>query len=226
MDRSDPAQATSYQYDALDNLVKITQADRQTTPWVTQVRCFKYDSLGRMTHERHVEQDAPHYAPDLLTGNDYRSRRTEYNGRGLVVDTYDARNVRTHVDYDGLNRVTQVSYSNEATTTTPAVTYTYDQARPGFNNHGRLTEVKTTLGGATQTVQAYDYDPMGRVVSHRQTVGSSTYTTGYGYNLAGHLMRQTYSSGRMTTTTRRDSPGCGMPPATTPTGCPTRPTAR
>jgi YD repeat-containing protein len=100
-----PAQATQYAYDTLNNLIKITQG--------AQTRYFKYDSLSRLTHERQVEQAAPHYLPDPLTGNDYWSHRLLYNGQGLVTDAYDARNVHTQLAYDGLNRVSQISYAGE-----------------------------------------------------------------------------------------------------------------
>src|SRR5207253_3638983 len=92
-----PNQYTAYAYDALDNLIYIAQG--------AQHRYFKYDSLSRLTYERQVEQEAPHYAADSVTGNSYWSRRIDYNSQGLVQDAYDARQIHTHFDYDGLNRV-------------------------------------------------------------------------------------------------------------------------
>jgi YD repeat-containing protein len=47
---------TTYQYDALDNLVKIVQGAQQ--------RFFKYNSLGQLTHERVPEQAATYSATD------------------------------------------------------------------------------------------------------------------------------------------------------------------
>jgi YD repeat-containing protein len=186
---SAPAQATSYMYDAMNNLVKVTQG--------TQQRFFKYDSLGHLTYERQVEHDAPHTASDSLTGNSSWSRRIAYSAQGLVTNTYDARNVRAQVTYDGLNRVTGVTYTGETTGTTPSVTYTYDQARTGYYNQGRLTEVKTTSGGTTQTLQAYDYNLMGAISRQQQTVSGTTYTITYAYNMAGQMTSETYPSGRV-----------------------------
>ncbi|MBK8147468.1 MAG: hypothetical protein IPK58_04460 [Acidobacteria bacterium] len=51
---SSPNQPTYYEYDASDNLSKVTQSDGT----VTQERLFKYDSLARLTHERQVEANA------------------------------------------------------------------------------------------------------------------------------------------------------------------------
>jgi RHS repeat-associated protein len=56
--------------------------------------------------------------------------------------------------------------------------------------------VKTTAGGVTQTLSSYDYDLMGRVIKHGQTVEGRTYTMGYGYNYVGQMVSQTYPSGR------------------------------
>ncbi len=185
-----PVQPTFYTYSAIDNLVRIEQGGQQ--------RFFKYDSLGRMTHERHVEMDAPHTQADPLTPNTQWSRRIVYNTHDLVTDAYDARGVHTHFEYDGLNRATQITYSDA----TLAATYTYDETRAGYFNRGRLTTAATaSTADAPATSQAYDYDLMGRIANHRQTISSTTYTMAYGYNLIGQLTTETYQSGRMVTNT-------------------------
>jgi RHS repeat-associated protein len=185
-----PVQATSYTYDALDNLVKIMQG--------AQTRYFKYDSLGHLTYKRDVEQSAPHTtAVDPLTGISAWSTRIVYDTQGRITDTYDARNVRAQYAYDGLNRVTGITYSGE-TTTTPRVVYTYDQAQTGYFNKGRLTRVETISGTSTvQTAHDYDYDLMGRVVKQQQSTLTSVYNLSYGYNLAGQLISETYPSNRV-----------------------------
>ena len=191
-------QSTTFQYDTLNNLNKITQGTEQK-------RYFKYDSLSRLTHERQVEQDAPYYQTDA-TGNNYWSHKIVYNADNLVTDSWDARGIQTHVTYDGLNRASQITYTGEAaTTTTPTVTYSYDEQRSGYFNRGRLTTVSTAAGGGTltpvpQTTQAFDYDRLGRVQSQRQTLGTTTYTLGYSYNLLGQLQSETLPSGRIVST--------------------------
>jgi RHS repeat-associated protein len=187
-------QTTTYTYDALDNLSKVTQGE--------QTRFFKYDSLSRLTHERHVEQDTPHQQTDTLTGNQWWSRKTAYNEYGLVIDSWDARGVHTHRTYDGLNRLKQITYAGDPHNTTPTATYTYDEVRPGYFNHGKLTTITTAEVGGTQTPapptsQVYDYDRMGRIKRQRQSVSTNTYTLSYDYNLAGLMTSQTYPSGRV-----------------------------
>ncbi|MBI1763666.1 MAG: RHS repeat protein [Acidobacteria bacterium] len=192
--------STTYEYDGLNNVIKLTQG--------TQTRYFKYDGLGRLTHERHVEQDAPHSASDPLTNNSYWSKKIVYNTDGLVMDVWDACNIQTHFTYDGLNRVKDATYTG-GTVATPKVTYNYDQVAAGYYNNGRLTEVITdavsTTGQRSEaetqvivplTKQKYDYDRMGHVQHQQQTVGTVTAAINYAYNQAGQLTTLTYPSAR------------------------------
>ena len=186
-----PNQATSYYYDALDNVVRINQGAPN--------RYFKYDSLSRLIRERQVEQSTnPNYnLSDSLTGNSAWSRKFEYNSSGLVTNGYDARGVQATFSYDPLNRLTQISYSDS----TPTAHYYYDSqtlpsGAPSYtlsNTTGRL--LAATYGsGATGTYFAYD--AMGRVVTQKQVTGSSTYSLSYTYNQGGLLTSETYPSGR------------------------------
>lgn len=50
---------------------------------------------------------------------------------------------------------------------------------------------------APETQQAYDYNLRGELVSHRQTIGWTTYTLGYSYTGLGQLASETYPSGRV-----------------------------
>lgn len=193
-----PVQPTSYEYDGNNNLSKITQSDGTTT----QERLFKHDSLGLLTNERQVEANA--------TLNNDGARQTvgglwttvkKYNTDGLLVDGYDARGVNAHFIYDNLNRVDSVTFSDG----TPKITYIYDQEREGFYNKGALTRVETAAGGTARpdtpsTTTEFDYDKMGRVVKHRQSIGNQTYDLEYAYNLAGQLISEKYPSGKLVST--------------------------
>ncbi len=188
-----PNQPTSYQYNTLGKLVHITQS--------TQHRYFKYDALSRLTHERHVEQAAIHAASDPVTGNSAWSRKLAYDEtiggvtyKGLLTTTSDARNIQTEYRYDGMNRMHQVSYSNGS----PTVNLFYDQPATNFFNNGRVTRAATAgVGLVPATAQVYNYDLMGRVSTHQQTVGDQTHSMSYSYNLGGALTSQAYPSGRV-----------------------------
>ena len=191
-----PNQATSYQYDALDNLARITQG--------AQNRYFKYDSLSRLIRERQVEQgtNANYNLSDSLTGNSSWSRKFEYNSHGLITDSYDARGVQATYSYDALNRLTQITYSDS----TPTAHYYYDlqtlpTGAPSYtktNTIGRLL-AETCGSGATGTYFAYD--TMGRITTQKQVTGSTTYSLSYAYNPGGLLTSETYPSGRTLTQT-------------------------
>jgi RHS repeat-associated protein len=192
-----PKQPTSYEYDGNDNLNKVTQSDGTNT----QIRLFKYDSLSRLTHEKQVEATA--------TLNDVGAKVTtgglwtgfyEYNSEGLLTKGTDARGVKTTFAYDGLNRVASVTYTGESGYVTPNVTYTYDEVHENFFNKGRLTKVQTAANAAQQTpetIQNYDYDKVGQVVNHTQSIGNQSYNITYGYNLAGQLTSEKYPSGKV-----------------------------
>ena len=192
-----PNQSTAYEYDAADNLIHIIQG--------AQHRYFKYDSLGRLTHERHVEQDAPYTTTDSVAGNNQWSRKSVYTAQGFIEDAYDARQVRTHFTYDGLNRVTNIQaflQNGSPDPATPPSFYFYDaQALPGgapvFNrgfSTGRM--VAMTYGSSTSvTGTYYGYDAMGRVNTQRQVTSGTTYSLNYGYNLAGLMTSETIRPG-------------------------------
>src|SRR5579864_2043287 len=150
---------------------------------ISRLQQFTYDSLSRLTFANNPENGFTTYGYDP-------------NGNVLSVaqgsvtrnNTYDALNrlrTKTYVDY---------SASDIAPTTTPAVTYTYDQ---GVNAIGHLTQVTNGIS----TANFPSFDPMGRVTSSSQTTGNvSPGSFSYVYNLAGGLETETYPSGRSVTT--------------------------
>lgn len=191
-----PTQDTSYMYDVLDNLVKITQGDQQ--------RFFKYDSLSRLIREKVAEQAAntDYNLSDSLTGNSSWSRKLVYNSFSLVTHAYDARGVSAQFTYDDLNRVTLVDYSDS----TPDTRYYYDSqtlpsGAPSYDHgyaNGRM--IAMTYGSSTSINGTYfGYDAMGRVKEQRQVTGGNSYALSYTYNLAGLLATQTYPTGRVLT---------------------------
>ncbi|HEY0169933.1 MAG TPA: RHS repeat-associated core domain-containing protein [Pyrinomonadaceae bacterium] len=219
-----PVQPSFYEYDALGNVVRISQGLKTPTSnpedslSYFQHRYFKYDALSRLTHEKQAEQAGEITTPqqDAPTGNSEWSRRLTYDEtrdgvshKGLLTTAEDARHVVTHFYYDRIGRAYKMTYSDG----TPTLTSRYDQGRTDaprageapvtFHNKGRLTEVKTAevttdpAAPIPQTQQLYDYDLMGRTRRQRQVVGADTYELRYDYNLGGALVSQRYPSGRV-----------------------------
>lgn len=189
-----PNQPTNYYWDVLGNLVRINQN--------SQNRYFKYDSLSRLIRERQVEQDvnSSYDLSDSLTGNSSWSRKLQYNSSSLITDAYDAKGVHAQFSYDGLNRLTTVTYSDS----TPAARYYYDSqtlpsGAPNYthsNSAGRLLAM--TYGSSNSiTGNYFAYDAMGQVTIQKQVTGSTTYGLSYTYNLAGLPTGETYPSGRV-----------------------------
>ena len=191
-----PNQPTHYYYDGNDNLTKVIQIEGS----VRQERKFKFDSLSQLTHEQQVEANAT-LDDNGVKGTIASTKWTKvlkYNAQGLLTEGTDARGVKTTFSYDSVNRVNAVNFTDG----TPNVIYIYDQARSGFYNNGALTRIQTADGGTARpdtptTATEFDYDNMGRVVKHRQTIGTQTYALEYGYNLAGQLTSEKYPSGKV-----------------------------
>ena len=83
-----PNQGTSYTYNALDNLIRVTQG--------SQTRTFAYDSLSRLASAANPESGTINYT---------------YDKNGNLTQKTDARGVQTTYAYDALDRLTRRSYS-------------------------------------------------------------------------------------------------------------------
>lgn len=202
-----PNQATYYTYNTLDQLIRVEQG--------VQNRYFRYDAMGRPTHQRHPEQDAPHSFTDSLTSNNSWSSKTEYDSLGRVQYSYDARNLRSEMIYDGINRVTEinvkkyVSGSWVADPDTPVKSFAYGDNPPSgltapAYGKGRIMRVKADSSDDKRDSEILigEYDKMGRVKSQTQKLWNTTsnawvsYTTSRAYDLTGAVTSQTYPSGR------------------------------
>lgn len=194
-----------YTMDALGRLIKVIEPNSAETDYaystftttVTQkgtsgetprpARTFTVDSLGRTVTVVEPESGTTSYTYD--------------NNSNLSTKT-DARGITTTYNYDALNRVTSISYSDG----TPGNYYTYDVA-PGWmsdlqNIRGRLANSSNQYGGGTAgnaTATAYSYDAMGRIVrTWEQTPSASPagYFVYSKYDLAGNLTDLNYPDGR------------------------------
>lgn len=172
-----PIQPTSYSYDALGNLTEVQQVGTNSEQCgggatsCSQTRTFTYSSLSRLLTASNPESGIVTY---------------EYFPNGNLKKRTDARNVQSSYQYDGLNRQTNITYSD----TTPSVTYTYDTLP---NGKGRLT----SLSSSVSTYRYTGYDALGRVTAAEQLQGSRSYGLIYDYYLSGNIKSITYPSGHV-----------------------------
>ena len=173
-----PNQATSYSYNALDNLTRVSQG--------SQTRIFAYDSLSRLTRAANPESGTVSYT---------------YDDNGNLTRRTDARSVVTDYTYDALNRLTRRSYTYAGSDTavslgTTRVDYAYDSC--GSYSEGRPCSVTASKGTTQVSRTAYNrYDALGRVLESTQTTGGQAYTMAYAYDRAGNLTSQRYPSERV-----------------------------
>ena len=181
------AYATSYSYDALDNLTRVTQG--------SQSRTFGYDSLGRLlcasNPESRVGSAACNTATLPTTGVD----RYSYDGNSNLTSHTNARGVTVSTTYDRRDRPTGISYSDS----TPDIKFCYEgkdfsgsacTGSPVVGRKGRLT----AAGSSVSTTRYLSFNARGQVVGSSQQTGGTTYSFSYSYNHAGGLETQQYHS--------------------------------
>jgi RHS repeat-associated protein len=133
---------TKYVYGTSPNSLTVTQ-NAQPNGGTTQTRIYNYDMLGRLTYESNPETGATQYIYDSLTSD--ANCGTISSPGDLVKKVDNIGNVACFT-YDGLHRVTSVSYPN-ASPATPTKVFVYDSATVNGTTMaltvGRLAEAYT-----------------------------------------------------------------------------------
>lgn len=170
---------TSYTYDALGQLTKITD-DRDNTTTV------EYDDLGRRT---------------AIDSPDSGRSTTVYDPAGNVIRAISAnlaaKDEAVEYSYD-FNRLEAVDYP---VFTDNDVRYTYGGPDAGNNAVGRVTKVEDAAGEVTRK-----YGPLGEVVQETRTLPGPgphirSFTTAYRHDSFGRVLSLTYPDGEELTYT-------------------------
>ncbi len=167
------AVSTNYGWDGLNRLATIT--DPIGAPW-----SYQYDTLSRRTVAQDPDAGASSYS---------------YDAAGRMLSRTDARATVTTFTYDRLSRVTSQTVAPSGGPS-EATTSTYDEARAGFYNVGKLTTQTKANISTTRT----DYDMAGRAVREQWTVppsgtGSETFTLETRYDEGGRLRGKSFPNG-------------------------------
>src|SRR5579872_2854401 len=184
---------TQYSYDALGNLLNVTQKGDPTVTSSSQyrVRSFTYDSLSRLLTATNPESGQISYSYDA-DGNMLQKTSPAPNQTGSATQTLS-------YCYDKLNRVTGKAYSAQTCTNgqlpsgTAVVTYAYDA---GANGIGHLTSLTDQAGSGS-----YSFDALGRIGSESRTIAGIQKNLSYTYNLDNSVATLKYPSGAVVTYT-------------------------
>ena len=183
---------TTYSYDPMNNLTRVSQG--------SEPRTYVYDWLSRLASASTPESGATNYI--------YSTTGSICSGDPSAVCTRtDARGITTTYSYDGLNRLTQKSYSDG---TTPTAYFTYDETSwAGLltlnNTAGRLSHAWTTPQTGTGYINSiYSYDVVGRVSDLWQCTpancggsggaGATPWDVHYNYDLASDIQNWTLTN--------------------------------
>ncbi|MFJ4368882.1 RHS repeat domain-containing protein [Streptomyces chartreusis] len=183
---------TVYSYNALGQVVMITDRVPGASP---QYRHFRYDGLGRLTHQALTER-----AATLNDSGEYRAAGARWTDVFAYTDgdrpawSMDARGVRTLLDYGGdpLGRVQSITYEQPVTPPgapspapppEPASAVRYAYATTG--DLTRLTQVATD-----DITKDYAYDTEGRLTAATLTLlehPNNPFTLDYRYDTTHRL---------------------------------------
>ncbi|NKE71607.1 FG-GAP-like repeat-containing protein [Candidatus Manganitrophus noduliformans] len=188
-----PYATTTYQYDLLGSLVKVTDAKgNQTT--------MRYDTLGRKIAMSDPDMGRCGDLVTLTPSASYPWYATpcwnyRYDAIGNLLQQSDAKGQTLHFQYDAVNRLLQKDYTTLKTLGSGDVVYRYDNTTVGTYRMGRLWQVTDSSGIATFT-----YDKLGRQTQTDKTIISSdpvwtTQTVDSGGNTGQHTSIAVDASG-------------------------------
>ncbi len=181
---------TNYEYDANDNLTKITDA-------LSNVRNFTYDGLNR----RLTAQDL-HAASDATFG----TWTYGYDDAGNMTSVLDPKSQTINYTFDDLNRPLTEDFTGQSGTET---LFTYDTCTYG---KGKLCTAATSSATTTHL-----YGPIGLATRETKTISSTSYQTDTTYDRQGNALvltlpdsseqRNTYGAGGLLDQVERKESG-------------------
>jgi RHS repeat-associated protein len=191
---------TDYQYDVLNNLLRVDQkgtAPTDSTKWRT--RLFTYDSLSRIITALNPENGTTCYG--IWFGG---SCINGYDSNSNLLKKTDARNITITYTYDALNRLLDKTYSDG----TQNESHRYDYATFLGQSFAYPTGREVAATAANNTIESFtSYDPVGRIASTTQcnpgVTGCKTFTANY--DKLGNLTSLAYPGNGFTVTYSYDT---------------------
>jgi RHS repeat-associated protein len=170
---------TKYTYDAVGNLVGVTQNAQSTGS--QQTRTYAYDMISRLTSETNAESGTKTYVYDTdstMCGNG------AYTSNGDLLKTTDAAGNCVMRFYDSLHRLTDVGNNTQSVSHCKRFRYDNSAGYPGStkptgltNTLGRLIEAVTdkcdNTGDAIITDEWFSYTARGEISGKYQSSPNS-----------------------------------------------------
>lgn len=159
---------TTYEYDAQNNLTKITDA-------LGNGKNLEYDLLSRNTRAELLQ------AP---TASEIYFWQKEYDENGNLTKTIDPRGQEIFYTYDELDRVLTETSDQQIISN-----YEYDTA---VNGIGRIGKIVTP-----QSTKNFTYDLWGRIIQTEKIIEEIAYVTQTTFNLLDQPLTITYPTGKV-----------------------------
>ncbi len=150
---------TSYTYDPLGNLTKITDAD-------SNIRNFTYDGLSRRLSAEDLH--------DVADGT-FGTWSYVYDASSNLASSTDPLGSVVDYTYDDLNRVTIENHTGVAGN---EVEYAYDSCTNGIG--------KLCVATSTGAVSSSTYNALGLTASEKKTIANTPYITSFTYDRQGN----------------------------------------
>lgn len=168
---------SSYVYDALG---RVTSKGA-----VNSTVAYTYDALGNIQTLTYPSGRVVNYSHDdasqlsSLSTNGISNISLSYNALGLAKSIGLPNGVTENKTYDALGRITKLDLTKD-------VTSLYSKANE-YSPVGDVSKQSTTEGISSR-IEDYAYDPLSRLTEQKNS-DDDTVTNGYGYNLAGNLVK-------------------------------------
>jgi RHS repeat-associated protein len=182
---------TRYYYDLLGNLKEVRTTDgtingdpNPTGPETLRRVVMGYDNFGRKTSMNDPDMGPWSY---------------QYDAPGNLTSQVDAKGQRLCFTYDVLDRLTFKRHdsNNNGCDSSDVQLARYIYYGSGTGKVGQVSEIRWS-GSSTQNRETFDYDTLGRLITHNRWVDSRQYTMSYGSFDALHRPRAiTYPTGEV-----------------------------
>jgi RHS repeat-associated protein len=159
---------TTYGYDTLGNLTNVWQD--------VQTRSFRYDSLGRLTHQKLAESLATlNDNGQFVTSGGTWSDVFTYDDRSNLISRVDARGVKTVFSYnnDPLNRLQSISFDTTGFGDTAHPILAASTISYAYVTTGDLTRLSSVTTENVST-ESFGYDSEGRASTKTLTLLNRT----------------------------------------------------